>query len=80
MFEIIGEITGVETIAEGSGIRNLPRLRRYYGIGNWKKKKGFATVRLEDGTTVRAEICVFHAHSATYSTRIRPPSPRPSGH
>jgi len=62
MFEIIGEITGVETIAEGSGIRNLPRLRRYYGIGNWKKKKGFATVRLEDGETVRAEIHWYEAH------------------
>jgi hypothetical protein len=56
MFEVIGEITGVETIAEGSGIRVLPRLRKHYGIGNWKKKKGVATVRLEDGTTVRAEI------------------------
>lgn len=62
MFEIIGEITGVETIAEGSGIRVLPRLRKYYGIGNWKKKKGFATVRLEDGTAVRAEIHWYEAH------------------
>jgi hypothetical protein len=62
MFEVIGEITGVETIAEGSGIRVLPRLRKYYGIGNWKKKKGFATVRLEDGTTVRAEIHWYEAH------------------
>jgi hypothetical protein len=62
MFEVIGEITGVETIAEGSGIRVLPRLRKYYGIGNWKKKKGFATVRLEDGTTVRAELHWYEAH------------------
>jgi len=62
MLEIIGEITGIETIAEGSGIRNLPRLRRYYGIGNWKKKKGFATVRLEDGATLRAEIHWYEAH------------------
>jgi hypothetical protein len=62
MFEVIGEITGVETIAEGFGIRVLPRLRKYYGIGNWKKKKGFATVRLEDGTTVRAEIHWYEAH------------------
>ena len=62
MFEVIGEITGVVTIAEGSGIRVLPRLRKYYGIGNWKKKKGFATLRLEDGTTVRAEIHWYEAH------------------
>jgi hypothetical protein len=40
----------------------LPRLRKYYGIGRWKKKKGFATVRLEDGTIVRAEIHWYEAH------------------
>ena len=62
MFEVIGEITGIETIAEGSGIRVLPRLRKIYGIGNWKKKKGFATVRLEGGMTVRAEVHWYEAH------------------
>jgi hypothetical protein len=32
-FELIGEITDVETIAIGRGIRELARLRRRYGAG-----------------------------------------------
>jgi hypothetical protein len=36
-FEILGEITEVEAMARGSGIRDLARLRRIYGRGNWRK-------------------------------------------
>jgi hypothetical protein len=43
-FEIIGKISDSETFARGSGIRELPRLRKIYGEGNWRKRKGFATV------------------------------------
>lgn len=32
-FELVGDITDVETIAAGRGIRDLPRLRRLYGKG-----------------------------------------------
>jgi hypothetical protein len=32
-FEIIGDITEVETFAVGSSIRELPRLRKFYGRG-----------------------------------------------
>jgi hypothetical protein len=32
-FEIIGEIAAVETIAVGTGIRNLRRLQKRYGRG-----------------------------------------------
>jgi len=38
-FRILGEITDVETIATGSGIRELARLRRRYGPGRWRKRK-----------------------------------------
>jgi hypothetical protein len=44
-----------KTIAEGSGIRDVSLLRRRYGLGNWRKKKGVATVQLADGTTALAE-------------------------
>ncbi len=40
----------------------MPRLREQYGQGNWKKKKGIATVMLEDGTTAPAEIHWYEAH------------------
>lgn len=47
-FEIVGEITDVETIAAGSGIREAARLRRTYGRGRWRKLKGVAQVRLSE--------------------------------
>jgi len=36
-FEIISSLTNVETIASGSGIRDLARLRRKYGRGVGEK-------------------------------------------
>jgi len=61
-FEIIGEITGTETIAVGSSIRDIARLRKSYGTGRWRKLKGQATVRLPDGTVCTAEIHWYEAH------------------
>ncbi len=55
-FEIRGEISGVETIATGSGIREIARLRKHYGRGRWRKRKGVVEVRLQDGTIIRAEV------------------------
>jgi hypothetical protein len=61
-FEIIGEISGVETFAVGSSIRELPRLRRIYGPGRWRKRKGKARVRLAEGTVAEAEVHWYEAH------------------
>jgi len=61
-FEIIEEITNIETIASGSGIQVLPLLRKRYGSGRWRKLKGDAAVRLFDGTIRRAELHWFEAH------------------
>ena len=55
-FEIIGEITSIETFASGSGVRERARLRRLYGQGRWRKRKGIARVRLLEGTLRLAEI------------------------
>jgi len=41
-FEIIGDITHVGTFAAGSAIRELGRLRKRYGRGRWRKRKGIA--------------------------------------
>jgi hypothetical protein len=60
-FTIIGEITGAETFATGSGIRELARLRRTYGRGHWRKRKGIARVRLADQTTHKAEVHWYEA-------------------
>jgi hypothetical protein len=61
-FEIVGQITNVEKIAEGSGIPLLPVLRKRYGRGHWRKLKGNTTVRLFDGTLRQAEVHWFEAH------------------
>jgi hypothetical protein len=55
-FELVGEISQIETIASGSDLRDRGRLRRYYGPGRWRKLKGIARVRLGDGTIRLAEI------------------------
>jgi hypothetical protein len=61
-FEVVGDITDVETFATGTAIRELPRLRRTYGPGRWRKRKGIARVRLPDGTESRAEVHWYEAH------------------
>jgi len=60
--EIVGKISDIEVIASGSSIRELPRLRRLYGAGRWRKLKGIATVRLPDGTLCEAEVHWYEAH------------------
>jgi len=62
-FELVGPISGIETIASGHGIRDLAALQKRFGKANWRKVKGFATVRLEDGTIAEAEIHWYEAHS-----------------
>lgn len=61
-FEILGEITDMETIAVGSAIRDIARLRKQYGPGSWRKCKGIALVRLANGRVRRAEVHWYEAH------------------
>jgi hypothetical protein len=60
-FEIVTDIVAVETIATGTGIRELARLRKRYGRGRWRKRKGIADVLLNGGETVRAEVHWYEA-------------------
>ena len=61
-FDIIEEITNIETIAIGSEIRELNRLRKIYGPGNWKKMKGITRIRLPSGKIRLAELHWYEAH------------------
>ncbi len=61
-FEIVGNITDIKSIAVGSSIREVARLRKLYGKGRWRKLKGVAMVRLPDNTLSRAEIHWYEAH------------------
>ncbi|HXH86098.1 MAG TPA: hypothetical protein VNI35_04690 [Nitrospira sp.] len=61
-FEIIGEISEIETIAVGRKIREFVRLKKLYGTGRWRKLKGIAIIRLANGQTRRAELHWYEAH------------------
>lgn len=60
-FEILGEISQIETFATGSGIREIARLRRIYGRGRWRKRKGLARIKLADGSIHLAEVHWYEA-------------------
>jgi hypothetical protein len=61
-FEIVGDITDIETIAVRTGIHDLSRLRKLYGKGRWRKLKGVALVRLRSGRIRKAELHWYEAH------------------
>ena len=61
-FEIVSDITEIETIAVGHSIRVLSLLNKRYGKGRWRKKKGAATVKLNDESFRLAEIHWYEAH------------------
>ena len=61
-FEILGEIENIEVIAVGGRIRDIMRLRRQHGEARWRKLKGFARVRLQNGRVCNAELHWYEAH------------------
>jgi len=60
-FEIYTPLTEVETFATGSSIREIQRLRKQYGKGRWRKRKGIANVKLPNGKIRRAELHWYEA-------------------
>jgi hypothetical protein len=70
-FEIIREITDVETIAVGNKIREIARLQRTYGKGRWRKLKGVARVRLGSSRIRLAEVHWYEAHGKREMKRKR---------
>ena len=60
-FELLGAITKIETFAVGSRIREVARLRKFYGKGRWRKRKGVGKVRLTDGSVYLAELHWYEA-------------------
>jgi hypothetical protein len=61
-FEVIGEIEAIETIAAGASVMMRPLLRKMYGRGRWRKRKGIGTVRLPNGNIRRVELHWYEAH------------------
>jgi hypothetical protein len=61
-FEVLGTIVDVELIAARSNVRIRSGLRRVYGIGQWRKLKGKATVRLPNGSLRMVELHWYQPH------------------
>ena len=60
-FKIVGKVRQEKTFATGNAIREIARLRRIYGKGRWRKRKGIAEVKFEDGTIRTAEVHWYEA-------------------
>jgi hypothetical protein len=61
-FKIVGDISDVETIAAGRGVRNRALLKKAHGRGRWRKLKGTALVRLGNGKIRQVELHWHEAH------------------
>jgi hypothetical protein len=61
-FRLHSNISNIETIARGKGVRERRRLSRLYGHGRWLKRKGYAEVCLDNGAIVLAEVHWYEAH------------------
>ncbi len=61
-FEIVSEITNLETIAVGGNIDDIKRLQKRYGKGRWRKMKGVARVLIEAQFTDLAELHWYEAN------------------
>ncbi|MCB0127465.1 MAG: hypothetical protein KDE58_34615 [Caldilineaceae bacterium] len=62
-FDLLSEITDIETIARGTGVRIRQYLNQSYGQGRWRKLKGRAWIRIKrSGEVQYAELHWFEAH------------------
>jgi hypothetical protein len=61
-FELVGELSDVETIAVNLSIRENADLKARYGGRRWRKLKGVGTIRLTNGSVRRAEMHWYEAH------------------
>jgi hypothetical protein len=61
-FTIVGRINNATAIAGRGSVRIREYLIQKFGPGRWRTMKGDAMIRLEDGTTLRAELHWFEAH------------------
>jgi hypothetical protein len=61
-FELIGDLSEIETIAVNLSIKERNSLKATYGGRRWRKLKGVGLVRLVNGNLRLAEIHWYEAH------------------
>lgn len=61
-FELLGDITDIETIAVNLSIRERENLKACFGGRRWRKLKGVSLVRFPNGEVRSAELHWYEAH------------------
>jgi hypothetical protein len=61
-FELLGDLRQIEIIASGRGVHVSNWLKKRYGGNRWRKMKGIALIREDDGEIYEAEVHWFEAH------------------
>ena len=61
-FEFLSELYAVTIIAKGNGVEQRAFLNQQFGYARWRKMKGKAIIKYNDGRIVEAEIHWFEAH------------------
>jgi hypothetical protein len=61
-FELVSEISKIETIAVNVSIHDRFKLTSKYGGNRWRKLKGIALVRFPSGAIQKAEVHWYEAH------------------
>ena len=61
-FTIVGRIRNATAIGTVRSVAVRTHLVATFGAGRWRKMKGQATIRFEDGTLQQAELHWFEAH------------------
>ena len=71
-FDLLSEVTDIETIARGTGVRIRHYLNTAYGQGRWRKMKGRAWIRIKTtGEIQYVELHWFEAHGIGQRDRKR---------
>ena len=61
-FELLGELTAIESIASNLSIRERRRLREQFGGRRWRKLKGIGRVRFPNHEVRLVELHWYEAH------------------
>jgi len=82
MDRFVNAATVRSVVPFGKAIRELPRLHKIYGRANWRKRKGIARIRFENGSIRLAEIhsyeaCAYFPLTETTREARRPLAPPP---
>jgi len=61
-FELLSDITNIETISINLSIREREKLKARFGGQRWRKLKGVALIRFPNGEVCHGELHWYEAH------------------